>query len=74
MSRLEAIAGEWDEDGFHLSIDADDDDFVVVIRSVLEARRVLEQVEPLREWVAEHDRELAAYRRRPFPHEREGPT
>lgn len=59
---LEQATGEWDEDGFHLRAHGSDTgEHHFRVNGTKEARELLAAVEPLREWVAEHDHEYAAY-------------
>lgn len=58
---LERSSGEWDEDGYHVRIVGSDGDLHVRVVGTEEARQLLEVVEGLRDWVAEHDHEYAAY-------------
>lgn len=62
MSFLESSSGDWDEDGFHFWV-RDDEGVELRVRIIgtETARDLLKAVEPLREWVAEHDHEYAAY-------------
>lgn len=53
--------GDWDEDGFHLSIVTDEDDYTFVVRSTETARQVLSAVSRLRPWIEEYERERRAY-------------
>lgn len=62
---LDEPRGDWDEDGFHLRFSVGEGDHEIDARvyAVATAKELLDAVEPLREWVAEHDRERAAYDR-----------
>lgn len=56
----------WDEDGFHLTIGTDDEGRLELrVTDTEVARQLIEQVdgglEALRDWVAEHDHQHAAY-------------
>jgi hypothetical protein len=53
--------GEWDEDGFHLRVETDDYDFNFRIFDIPTARKLVRSIQPLDAWIAEHDREHAAY-------------
>lgn len=59
--RVDSVAGDWDEDGFHLRLSGDDGEYDLRITDVPAARALVEAADTLRDWVAEHDRELAAY-------------
>lgn len=53
--------GDFDEDGFHLHLVTDDEDFNLRIFDIETARAMVKSVEPLKDWINDHDRERAAY-------------
>jgi hypothetical protein len=53
--------GEWDDDGFHLILETDEDRANIRVFSTDIARVLLREVNRLRPWLEEEQRERAAY-------------
>lgn len=58
---VDSVDGDWDQDGFHLRLSALDGEYDLRITDIEAARALIAAADKLRGWVAEHDRELAAY-------------
>lgn len=68
--QIEEARGEWDEDGFYLYLVTDEGERLFRLTDTTVARELLRAVAPLLGWVADEDRERAAYDRA-SPEERE---
>lgn len=65
---LDGSGGEWEEDGFHLTLTTDEGEKATLRVPMEEGRELLAALDPMRDWISTHDRELAAFRaRRPDP-------
>lgn len=58
---IEGATSEWDEDGFHLHIQTDEEEYDLRIVSVEAAKTFLSAAYRLRSWIADADSERAAY-------------
>lgn len=61
--RIVSVRGAGEESGFVLTVGTDEDDYRFLVPDVATARVLLSEVSRLRSWIAEHDRERAAFDR-----------
>lgn len=61
MNRIEAVRGDWEDDGYHLQIDTDEATLSVRVTDTAAARELIAAIAPLVAWVAEEAHERRAY-------------
>lgn len=59
--RIEDARAESEQDGFHIRVVTDEEDYDFLVSDVETARTLLREVSRLRSWIEDHDRERAAY-------------